>query len=70
MRAQSEINSRLLEIEEALLRAAEQRQRRVLPDADAESSRRAAGASPWARDVILAQMRRFLANRCTRGTWF
>ena len=36
MRAQSEINSRLLEIEEALLRAAEQRQRRVLPDAEAD----------------------------------
>ena len=36
MRAQSEINSRLLEIEEAMLRAAEQRQRRVLPDAEAD----------------------------------
>ena len=36
MRAQSEINSRLREIEEALLRAAEQRQRRVLPDAEAD----------------------------------
>ena len=36
MRAQSEINSRLLEIEEAMRRAAEQRQRRVLPDAEAD----------------------------------
>ena len=33
MRAQSEINSRLLEIEEALLEAAAARSRRVSPDA-------------------------------------
>ena len=34
MRAQSEINSRLLEIEEALLEAASARSRRVSPDAE------------------------------------
>lgn len=34
MRAQSEIDSRLLEIEESLLRAAERRQRRLRPDAE------------------------------------